>query len=56
MFQPRFPFAKNRPAKTLRRSDPAQTLAALDRSQAIIEFEPDGTIVTANGNFLAALG
>ncbi len=56
MFQPRFPFAKNRPAKALRRSDPAQTLAALDRSQAIIEFEPDGTIVTANGNFLATLG
>jgi methyl-accepting chemotaxis protein len=31
-------------------------LAALDRSQAIIEFEPDGTIVTANANFLAAVG
>ncbi len=32
------------------------TLSALDRSQAIIEFELDGTIVTANENFLKALG
>jgi methyl-accepting chemotaxis protein len=31
-------------------------LAALDRSQAIIEFKMDGTIVTANKNFLDALG
>jgi len=31
-------------------------LAALDRSQAIIEFEPDGTIITANKNFLSAMG
>lgn len=29
---------------------------ALDRSQAIIEFEPDGTIITANANFLGAVG
>lgn len=28
-------------------------LDALDRSQAVIEFEPDGTIKTANANFLA---
>lgn len=32
------------------------TLSALDRSQAIIEFELDGTIVTANENFLKAMG
>ena len=32
------------------------TLAALDRSQAIIEFAPDGRILSANRNFLAALG
>ena len=32
------------------------TLAALDRSQAIIEFAPDGTILTANANFLDAMG
>ncbi|MGU9979922.1 PAS domain-containing protein [Phreatobacter sp. HK31-P] len=36
--------------------DSAAKLAALDRSQAIIEFEPDGKIVTANRNFLDALG
>lgn len=29
---------------------------ALDKTQAIIEFELDGTIVTANENFLKALG
>lgn len=32
------------------------TFAALSRSQAIIEFELDGTIIEANGNFLAAMG
>jgi len=32
------------------------TLAAMDRSQAIIEFNMDGTIITANQNFLNALG
>ena len=31
-------------------------MAALDRSQAIIEFQPDGTIITANQNFLDAMG
>ena len=31
-------------------------LAAVDRSQAIIEFELDGTIRTANPNFLAVVG
>jgi len=31
-------------------------LAALDRSQAIIEFKLDGTIITANKNFLDAMG
>nr|WP_321982985.1 PAS domain-containing methyl-accepting chemotaxis protein [uncultured Lichenicoccus sp.] len=32
------------------------TLAAIGRSQAIIEFDMDGVILTANANFLAALG
>lgn len=36
--------------------DSSRTLEALSRSQAIIEFHPDGTILTANENFLAALG
>ena len=31
-------------------------LAAIDRSQAMIEFNLDGTIVTANPNFLQAVG
>ncbi len=31
-------------------------LEALDRSQAVIEFELDGTIVSANENFLKTLG
>ncbi len=31
-------------------------LAAIDRSQAIIEFALDGTILTANENFLATIG
>src|SRR5215467_6383707 len=29
---------------------------ALSKSQAIIEFTPDGTILTANENFLSAMG
>jgi methyl-accepting chemotaxis protein len=31
-------------------------LSALDRSQAIIAFAPDGTILEANSNFLSAMG
>lgn len=31
-------------------------LAAINRSLAVIEFEPDGTIIRANDNFLAAVG
>jgi methyl-accepting chemotaxis protein len=31
-------------------------IAAMDRSQAVIEFNMDGTIVTANENFLNAVG
>ncbi len=34
----------------------AAKLAALDKSQATIEFETDGTIITANANFLGAMG
>tara|TARA_R110000868_G_scaffold545_3_gene4041 strand:- start:15507 stop:16994 length:1488 start_codon:yes stop_codon:yes gene_type:complete len=36
--------------------DARATLDALGRSLAIIEFRPDGTILTANANFLNALG
>jgi methyl-accepting chemotaxis protein len=34
----------------------AATLAALNRSQAVIEFKMDGTILRANENFLDAVG
>jgi PAS domain S-box-containing protein len=37
-------------------ADSSARVAALDRSQAVIEFKPDGTIITANKNFLDALG
>jgi methyl-accepting chemotaxis protein len=37
-------------------SDLRALLRALDKSQAIIEFKPDGTIITANENFLKAMG
>ena len=46
-----FSFAKS--ARTDTSSEMAQ---AIDRSQAVIEFNMDGTIVTANENFLKALG
>ena len=39
-----------------RDKDDAATLAAIEKSQAIIEFQPDGTIIRANDNFLQALG
>ena len=34
----------------------ASKIAAVDRSQAVIEFELDGTIVDANDNFLSCVG
>src|SRR5215217_1354333 len=37
-------------------SDIHAKLAALDRSQAVIEFKLDGTIITANKNFVDTLG
>jgi len=36
--------------------DAKRTLKAIGRSLAIIEFEPDGKIITANENFCRALG
>ena len=39
-----------------RHADHAAKLDALERSQAVIEFKPDGTILTANANFLTAMG
>ena len=37
-------------------ADATALLAAIDRSQATIEFNLDGTIITANQNFLSAMG
>ena len=37
-------------------ADTAGRLAAVSRAQAVIEFKPDGTIVTANDNFLSVVG
>ena len=40
-----------------RNNDKAQaTLNAIGKSQAVIEFNLDGTIITANQNFCAAMG
>ena len=36
--------------------DALAQVAAISKSQAVIEFNLDGTIITANDNFLAALG
>ncbi|MBO6506076.1 MAG: PAS domain-containing methyl-accepting chemotaxis protein [Kordiimonadaceae bacterium] len=44
---------KSKSAKT---NEATSILDALDRSQAVIEFETDGTIITANKNFLGAMG
>ncbi|MFM8273427.1 MAG: methyl-accepting chemotaxis protein [Gemmata sp.] len=45
------------PAKSAGRGNDAQnTIEALSRSQAVIEFTLDGTILTANENFLNTVG
>lgn len=38
------------------RSDAEATLAAVSQSLGIIEFSPDGTVLTANENFLKVIG
>lgn len=42
--------------KSIFGSDDVSTLEALMKSQAVIEFKPDGTIIKANENFLGAMG
>lgn len=37
-------------------SEVATQLTAINRSQAVVEFEMDGTIITANENFLSLMG
>ncbi|NTB87642.1 PAS domain-containing methyl-accepting chemotaxis protein [Agrobacterium tumefaciens] len=49
-------FASDITAAKLKSAEDAGKLAALSRSQAVIEFQPNGDILTANENFLSALG
>ncbi|MFD1280643.1 PAS domain-containing protein [Methylobacterium goesingense] len=49
-------FASDITAQKLHVADAMGQLAAVNRSQAVIEFAPDATILDANANFLAALG
>jgi methyl-accepting chemotaxis protein len=49
-------FATDVTRSKLRGMADASKIAASDRAQAVIEFNVDGTVRTANGNFLKALG
>ena len=49
-------FATDITEAKLRAADQAAQLNAIGRSQAVIEFSTDGTILSANANFLAATG
>ncbi|TKT57063.1 PAS domain S-box protein [Rhizobiaceae bacterium LC148] len=49
-------FAADITAAKLKATDDAGKLTALDQSQAIIEFTPEGEILTANENFCRGLG
>jgi methyl-accepting chemotaxis protein len=49
-------FATDITAKKIRSMEDAGKIAAIARAQAVIEFNLDGTIITANDNFLAAVG
>ena len=49
-------FATDVTAQKLKNADLAGQIAAIDKAQAVIEFNMDGTIITANANFLGTLG
>ena len=49
-------FATDITSEKLRNADFAGQLSAIGKSQAVIEFTLDGTILSANANFLAAMG
>jgi methyl-accepting chemotaxis protein len=49
-------FATDVSEQKLRTADLAGQIAAIGKSQAVIEFNMDGSILTANENFLNALG
>jgi len=49
-------FATDVSAQKLRNADLAGQIEAIGKSQAVIEFNMDGTIITANDNFLKTVG
>src|SRR4029079_8067945 len=49
-------FATDITAQKIKSMEDAGKIAAIGRAQAVIEFNMDGTIVTANPNFLDAMG
>ncbi|ABD90038.1 methyl-accepting chemotaxis protein [Rhodopseudomonas palustris] len=49
-------FATDITAYKLRTMEDAGKIAAINRAQAVIEFEMDGTVITANENFLGVMG
>ena len=49
-------FATDITARKIKSMEDAGQIAAISRAQAVIAFEMDGTIVTANENFLRAMG
>jgi methyl-accepting chemotaxis protein len=49
-------FATDITSQKIRNMEDAGKIAAIGRAQAVIEFNLDGTIITANENFLGALG
>ena len=49
-------FASDVTARTTQSAEMAGQVKAIDRSQAVIQFWPDGTIIDANENFLSTVG
>jgi methyl-accepting chemotaxis protein len=49
-------FATDITAQKIKDMEDAGKIAAINRAQAVIEFEMDGTIVSANDNFLTTMG
>ena len=49
-------FATDITADKIKTMEDAGKIAAVNRAQAVIEFQTDGTIITANENFLGAMG
>jgi methyl-accepting chemotaxis protein len=49
-------FATDITADKIKTMEDSGKIAAINRAQAVIEFNMDGTIVTANENFLSAMG